>query len=204
MPLPSPRQRLPERPPDEGPHRDFPPGPPGKFIPPPRKAGVGNTILKVAVVCLVLIGGLFFLLYEPDLMSTAGVDEKRILTLANMRPLPKSAQDINVVQPEELKALQGAQSKPLLMLQFRATDAELKQWISDSPGTKDVVPTMEGLRDFVYRIGGSSNKSTFQAELRWFRSEGRVLLSVAPDSKSISASGKWQPKDPEASDRLIR
>ena len=155
MPLPPPR-------------RERLPAPP----PPPRK--LGSAILQVSAVVLIILGGIFYMLWEGEKLPNDPGVISELRTAARLNPFPKEAGPIKMVPPEE-----SVDSNYGIL--FTAPDTAVETWLAISPGTQGVKGEYLDGNIFRYVIPSATPaRKQALAEVRWQRTAHTVYISVPP------------------------
>ena len=184
MPIPPPRRPLPERRPDDDGEEDLkesnrprlPISDKGPPIPPQR--GRFTTFFQVAGMVLLMLSAVVWMLWEPQTLVDPKREADTIRSYARMNPLPSSATEIRVLQPDE--SPDGS-----LGVMFKANDLAVHSWLSISSGTTGVKPEFQG-DVFVYKIlPNPRDPDGRHAEVRWRKNEQLVWLAVSAASSSV-------------------
>ncbi len=182
MPIPPPRRR--PQPPDNDPPAALLGAElsPRRPAPRPPERVTGKMILQLIGMILLLVVGGFYLLTDSSSDTSQVSEVSKICSFARLNPLPKSATDIRVIQPDETPDHQ-------LNLIFTARDAEIEEWIKISPGTQKITPTSEAGSISVYAIPPSPiDDQARAAKLLWKTNAGKVSISIAPPREALQRS----------------
>jgi hypothetical protein len=182
MPLPPPRRR--PEPPDNDPPAALLGAElnPRRPAPPPPERITGKMILQLIGMILLLAIGAFYMLTDSSTDSSKAAEVPRICGFARMNPLPKSATDVLVIQPDE-------SPDHKLNLTFSARDADIREWIKISPGTQKITPTTEPGSISVYDIPPSPLDPQARAtKVLWKANAGKVVISVSPPREALQRS----------------
>ena len=134
---------------------------------------------------VLMLSAVVWMLWEPQTLVDPKREADTIRSYARMNPLPSSATDIRVLQPDE--SPDGS-----LGVMFKANDMAVLSWISISPGTTGVKAEFQGGNVLVYKIlPDRRDPDGRMAEVRWRKNEQLVWLAVSSASASALKKARY-------------